>query len=248
MPRLVLWGSTATTATVAHMVLMEAGADFEARFISLREGENRQPAFLALNPKGEVPVLVTPCGSAITETPVVCQFIAETHPHADLLPADQTARAQCLGWLAWCSYRQANTYALALMPGRGARDQAAQQGVREAALRRVGKALAHLDAALDDGRDFLMGGQPTLPDFYVALQTRWAGRLGAALPARVESHRARVLARPAVARVLAIEGMDPTPLPDRASPTMLRSCPTHSSIPFPSSISATARPTGTPPA
>jgi glutathione S-transferase len=178
MPGLVLWGSTATTATVAHMVLMEAGADFAARFISLREGENRQPAFLALNPKGEVPVLVTPCGSAITETPVVCQFIAETHPRAGLLPADQTARAQCLGWLAWCSYRQANTYALALMPGRGA----------------------------------------------------------------------RVLARPAVARVLAIEGMDPTPLPDRASPTMLRSCPTHSSIPFPSSISATARPTGTPPA
>lgn len=204
--RLVLWGSTSTTATVAHMVLSEAGADFEVRFLSLRGGEHRRADFLALNPKGEVPVLVEGT-TVVTETPVVCQYIAETHPEAGLLPAAPAARAECLSWLAWASWRQAACYAIALMPVRGTRDAGAQASVRACALRRVGRALDQLDARLAAAGDFVMGAGPTLPDYYAAMQTRWAEFLGVHPPPRVADHKARVLARPAVARVMQAEGL-----------------------------------------
>ena len=43
----------------AHIALHEVGAPFETRVISLAEKENRKPEYLALNPEGKVPTLVT---------------------------------------------------------------------------------------------------------------------------------------------------------------------------------------------
>ena len=64
-----------------------------------------------------------------------------------------------------------------------------------------------LDSTLADGRDYLMGPEPTLPDFYVAMQLRWARKLEVPLGARVGAFLDRMLARPAVAGVLAAEGL-----------------------------------------
>jgi len=206
MARLVLWGSTGTAATIVHMVLAEAHADFEVRFIGLRAGDNRRPEFLAINPKGEVPALVAD-GTVITETPAICQYVAETHPAAGLLPARQPARAECLAWLAWASYRQAAAFIPALLPVRTTREPSAHDAVRACSCRRVAKAVAFLDTTLADGRDYLMGTDPTLPDFYVAMQLRWARKLALPLGSQAGAYLERVLARPAVAGVLAAEGL-----------------------------------------
>jgi glutathione S-transferase len=203
---LVLWGSTGTTSTIAHMVLVEAGADFELRLIGLKDGDNRRPEFLAINPKGEVPALVAD-GAVITETPAICQYIAETHPHAGLLPDRYPERAQCLSWLAWASYRQAASWIPAMLPVRATREPAAHDAVRACSRRRVAKAIAFLDTALADGRDYLMGSSATLPDFYVAMQLRWARRIEVPLSDGVSALLDRMLKRPAVARVLAAEGL-----------------------------------------
>jgi glutathione S-transferase len=203
---LVLWGSTGTTSTIAHMVLVEAGADFEARFIGLKAGDNRRPEFLAINPKGEVPALVVD-GAVITETPAICQYIAETHPDSGLLPATYPQRAQCLAWLAWASYRQAASWIPAMLPVRATREPAAHDAVRACSRRRVAKALDFLDSALADGRYYLMGNAATLPDFYVAMQLRWARRIDVPIGDRAGALLDRMLARPAVARVLAAEGL-----------------------------------------
>ena len=206
MAQLVLWASTGTAATIAHMVLAEARADYEVRFIGLRAGDNRRPEFLAINPKGEVPALVAD-GVVITETPAICQYVAETHPDAGLIPPTQPARAECLSWLAWASYRQAAAYIPALLPVRTTREPTAHDAVRACSCRRIGKAVGLLDSTLADGRDYLMGPEPTLPDFYVAMQLRWARKLEVPLGARVGAFLDRMLARPAVAGVLAAEGL-----------------------------------------
>jgi glutathione S-transferase len=205
-PDLVLWASTATTSTIVHMVLAEAGAAFETRFIGLRAGDNRRPEFLAINPKGEVPALVVD-GVVITETPAICLYVAERFPDAGLVPAEPLARARCMSWLAWASYRQAAAWIPAMVPGRSTRDLLAQPGVAAAGRRKILKALGHLDAELADGREYLMGSRATLPDFYVAMQGRWARRLALPLPGSVAAHLDRVLARPAVRHVLAVEGL-----------------------------------------
>lgn len=205
-PALVLWGSTGTASTIAHMVLVEAGADFEVRFIGLRAGDNRRPEFLTINPKGEVPALVAG-GVVITETPAICQYIAETHPGARLLPDRQPARAQCLAWLAWASYRQAAAFIPALLPGRATREVTAHDAVRACSCRRVARAVGLLEGALADGRAYLMGQQVTLPDFYVTMQLRWARRLGVPLGLQAGRFLDRMLARPSVVHVLAAEGL-----------------------------------------
>lgn len=208
MPKLVLWGSKGTTSTICHTVLAEAGAAFETRFLSMRDGlEHRQPEYLAINPKGEVPAL-TVDGAVITEVPAICLYVAEAFPNAKLLPGDPLARAQAVSWLAWASFRQAAAFFPAFAATRLVAGEEAAAALRAAALERIGAAMAYLGTTLA-GQEYLMGAHATLGDFYVAAQERWAGRLGLTLPASCAAHLARMHARPAVQRVFGIEGITP---------------------------------------
>jgi glutathione S-transferase len=78
------WGSCSQASLIA---LEEAGADYELVVMSTRDGDQRRPEYLALNPKGRVPALVTSRG-VLTETPAILAFIAQTHPAAKLAPQD----------------------------------------------------------------------------------------------------------------------------------------------------------------
>ena len=78
------WGSCSLASLIA---LQEAGADYELIVISTRDGDQRKPEYLAVNPKGRVPALVTDRG-VLTETPAILAFIAQTHPQAALAPRD----------------------------------------------------------------------------------------------------------------------------------------------------------------
>ena len=70
-----------------HIALEEAGAVFEAVRVDVRGGEQRSPAYLALNPKGRVPTLVTDKG-VLTECTAILAWIAQTWPQAKLAPLD----------------------------------------------------------------------------------------------------------------------------------------------------------------
>lgn len=87
------WGSCSLASLIA---LEEAGADYELAVISTRDGDQRQADYLAINPKGRVPALVTDRG-VLTETPAILAFIAQSYPAAKLAPLDDPyafARAQ----------------------------------------------------------------------------------------------------------------------------------------------------------
>lgn len=207
MAKLVLWGSTATTSTICHMVLAEAGATFETRFLSLREGEHKRPEYLAVNPKGEVPALVVD-GAVLTEIPAICLYVAEVLPKAGMLPRDPLARAQAVSWLAWASFRQAQGFGSVFAATRIMPDEACAAALRAAGLERIGAALAHLDGVLA-GQEYVLGRQLTPADYYLAMQERWAARLGLPLPENCAAHMARVLDRPAARQVFTIEGITP---------------------------------------
>lgn len=84
------WGSCSLASLIA---LEEAGADYELVVMSTKDGDQRRPEYLAVNPKGRVPALVTDHG-VLTETPAILSWIPETHPAAGLLPEAPWARAQ----------------------------------------------------------------------------------------------------------------------------------------------------------
>ena len=76
-----LYYATGTCALASHIALEEAGAEYSTVKISFATNEQRSPEYLAINPKGRVPSLVTDRG-ILTETPAMLAYIAQSFPKA----------------------------------------------------------------------------------------------------------------------------------------------------------------------
>jgi glutathione S-transferase len=86
-PMLKLFYATGTCALASHIALEEAVAEYETVRLDFRSNDQRKPEYLALNPKGRVPALVTDRG-VLTETPAILVFISQIFPEAQLAPLD----------------------------------------------------------------------------------------------------------------------------------------------------------------
>src|SRR3546814_2544213 len=76
------------------------GSPVEFVRVELRKGESRQPAFLAKNPNGHVPVLETAEGTLWESHAIMCRLAADAG--SDLWPRDDR-QIDVLRWLAWYS-------------------------------------------------------------------------------------------------------------------------------------------------
>ena len=74
-----------TCALASHIALIDVGATYETVRIDFRAEEQRKSDYLAINPLGRVPALVTDQG-ILTETPAILVFIAQSYPGAGLAP------------------------------------------------------------------------------------------------------------------------------------------------------------------
>ncbi|KQT31834.1 maleylacetoacetate isomerase [Sphingomonas sp. Leaf412] len=85
------WRSTASYRV--RIALNLKGVAYRDAFHHLRDGAQRAPAYLALNPQGFVPALQV--GDAVlTQSLAICDYLDEVYPEPPLLPADPVARAQ----------------------------------------------------------------------------------------------------------------------------------------------------------
>src|SRR5262249_16105564 len=82
----------------ARWTLQELEVPFDSVSIDLRKGENRSPAFLAVNPAGKLPVLVDG-DMVLTESIAIVLYLAEKYPEKKLIPNDLGERAQLNRWL-----------------------------------------------------------------------------------------------------------------------------------------------------
>lgn len=90
-------------ARKVRIVLGEKKLDFELRSEKVWE---RREGFLALNPAGEVPVLVetdeaTATQTVLSDSGVICEYLDEAHPAPPLLGATAAARAEVRRLAAW---------------------------------------------------------------------------------------------------------------------------------------------------
>ncbi|WP_460448781.1 glutathione S-transferase family protein [Alsobacter sp. SYSU BS001988] len=207
---LKLYHSPGACSLAAHLVLEEAGAAFEPVRVNFAEGEQRSPAYLALNPKGRVPALVD--GDwVLTEVPAILRYVARTHPAAGLWPDDPRDEARCAEWLAWCSSTVHVSYAHVRRPERYASSDAAKAEVMEKGRETCLDVWSQVDARLA-GRIFAAGDSLSVADFYVLVFWLW-GRgptLGFDMPAAYPhwtAHARRMAERPAVRRVFEREGL-----------------------------------------
>ena len=80
-----LYVAPKSCARVATIALEEIGVPFETELVRLASKQQKSPEYLALNPKGKVPVLLVD-GKPITENVSILSWLNETYPDAQLLP------------------------------------------------------------------------------------------------------------------------------------------------------------------
>lgn len=89
-------GSSACAAKV-RFVLEEKDLDWQGIYIDILKGDQFDPDYLRINPKGVVPVLVHD-GKVITESTVICEYLEDTFPEHPVYPASSFQRAQARLW------------------------------------------------------------------------------------------------------------------------------------------------------
>lgn len=203
---LELFYAPSSCALASHIALEEAGADYLARRVDLAAGEQRRPEYLAINPKGRVPALVTDRG-ILTETPAILGFVAQSFPDARLAPLDDAfalARVH-----SFCSYLCSTVHvahAHRLRGHRWADDPAAIEAMRRKVPQSVGEAFGLIERDMFTG-PWVMGQDYTICDPYLFTIAQWLEGDGvdpAGLP-KVRDHRRRMEERPAVRAVLEAE-------------------------------------------
>ena len=73
------------------------GVTAERVFVHLRQGKQREPDYLGINPLGLVPTLVTDEGQALTQSLAIIEYLDETIPQPPLLPGTAAERARVRG-------------------------------------------------------------------------------------------------------------------------------------------------------
>jgi len=145
----------------------------------LRRGEQRTPEYLAINPQGLVPTLVTDDGVVMIQSLAIIEWLDETHPTPPLLPGDAAARARIRGFalvLAADTHPLQNLGVLNALLERGV-DKA---GVKDWAARANAAGLAACEALLKGlPGPFCFGATPTLADICLVPQLGNARRFGA---------------------------------------------------------------------
>ncbi|MCO5123558.1 MAG: glutathione S-transferase family protein [Rhizobacter sp.] len=194
---------------IPHLLLEELGLPFELKLVDRANRAHKAPAYLKMNPNGLIPVLVD--GDLVLyETAAICLHLLDTHPQSGLAPAPGTlACAHFTKWLMWLTNTLQSTLIIYFYPERWADDEAAIAQVKAHAEAKIGALLDQLDAELARGGPWLGGAGFSANDLYAMVLCRWTR--GFARPARSLPHLGpwldRVLARPAVQRAFATEGL-----------------------------------------
>ncbi|HSI55459.1 MAG: glutathione S-transferase family protein [Ramlibacter sp.] len=175
---LKLYFAPGACSFVPHTLLEASGAPFEPVLVKIHKGENHQPEFLALNPNGQVPVLVDG-EQVITQIMAVVCHLDARFPQCGFLPTEPLARTRMLETLAWMNNTVHPTFTHAFMPHKFTDDEQAQSTVKKFAVARYGVLLDQLEAmAARAGDGFLGGAQFGPADAYALTLTRWGGLAG----------------------------------------------------------------------
>jgi glutathione S-transferase len=194
--KLTFYHSPNTRSSGTLILLEELGAPFELHAINMKAGEQRQPAYLAVNPLGKVPAIMH--GDAlVTEQVAIFLYLADLFPQAKLAPAlDDPLRGPYLRWLVY--------YAAAFEPA--VVDRAMKREPAPAAMSPYGD----YDTMLTTLTDQLAKGPYILGERFSAADILWGTALTwmtmfkvvPELPV-IMSYIARINARPSIAKVRA---------------------------------------------
>ncbi|RJG12379.1 glutathione S-transferase family protein [Pseudomonas cavernicola] len=195
-PEVILFHSPHTRSTGALTLLEELGTPYQLHVLNLQTGEQREPAYLAINPMGKVPA-IKHGDAVITEQGAVFLYLADLFPEAGLTPAiGDPLRGPFLRWM----FYYGSCFEPALV------DRAQKREPAPPAMSPYGDfdtMLRTLNEQLGKG-PYLLGEKFTAADVLWGTALTWTTMFGLVpLSPVIKAYIERVNARPAVARVRA---------------------------------------------
>jgi glutathione S-transferase len=189
-----------------HVLLEEIGTPYELAPVKLMEGEQYQPPFVSINPKSKVPTLELDDGAVLTEFPAIAWYLARSNPQAGLLPEDALGQARVLEAMDYAvATGHMQGFTRLFRPGNFTPSAADHDAVKTRGRELVEKAYGLIAAQIGQ-QDFVAGAYSVADAAVFYIEFWGARRMGFALPAPLDAHFQRMLARPAVARVMQQEG------------------------------------------
>jgi glutathione S-transferase len=200
-----LYYAPGTCALASHIALEEVGAPYSAERLNFKNNQQNSPDYLKINPKGRVPALVTDSG-VLTETPAILAFIAQSFPHAKLVPQDPFEFAQVQSINSYLCSTVHVAHAHKMRGARWATEETSFADMKRKVPETMTACFTLIERAMLRG-PWVMGEQYTICDPYLYTIAGWLEGDGVDLSKlpKVVAHRKRMEERPAVQKVLAEE-------------------------------------------
>lgn len=196
-----LYYSPGACSLCPDIVLREAGVAFDLVRVNLQKKQLADGTdFLAVNPKGQVPVLALDDGEMFTENAAIIQYLADRYPQAGLAPAaGSSARYHLQEWLSFIGSELHKTFPALFIPRY-------PPEFKPFARQTLEQKLAILEQHLA-GSPYLMGEKFTVADAYCFAIVIWHKRSDFDLSPwpRLQSYMERIAARPAVREAMNAE-------------------------------------------
>jgi glutathione S-transferase len=183
------------------------GEAYETQLVKLNKKEQAAPEFLALNPNGQVPVLVVD-GKPITQIVAICEYLDRKYPQLNLMPADPWRRTEAMSLLAWMNNSVHPTFTHVFMPFKFSDSVEAQAEMKRYNIASYRTLLERIQGMIELADPWLFGAKLSFLDIYALVLFRWGGLAGID-PDTLPQYKAfveRVAKVPAVATALAREG------------------------------------------
>ena len=191
-----------------HTVLEEIGKPFDLMKVNLREpNDPGRAALTAANPKSKVPTIQRDDGSVVTEYPVIAHWLAETNPDANLWPKDPEHALRAAEAMDFCvATIHMQGFSRLFRPANFAPSEADHETVKARGREIMEKGYAVMADAL--GSKHWIAGDYSVADSALFYVEYWgAKRMHMTLPPPLAAHLDRMMARPAVQRMMAAEGL-----------------------------------------
>jgi glutathione S-transferase len=201
---LTLYYAPGACSMAAHIVLEESGEKYEARRMDLGKGEQRNEAYLKIHPLGRVPALLLDNGEPLTENTAILPYIGKRY---SMWPVDPLAVARAMSVIGFFASTVHPAHAHISRPERYATDKSHFPDIQAQGRRMFHEYLAQIDGMLA-GREWLSDSYTVL-DPYAFTFYVWGIRreVPVADMKNFTAHKDRMLARPAVRRVVEDENL-----------------------------------------
>lgn len=166
-----LYAMPGTCALAPNIVAVWGEVQLEV--VNLARGAHREPDYLAINPKGQVPALVLDDGRVITEAAAIMRYLAALSTKGDLNPSEPLAWARIDEAVSYFTSEIHSDFGGHFAPQRFAASESGQAEVRAATYDKLARHMERLETTLlaNGGQWYL--GERTIADAYLLVILRW---------------------------------------------------------------------------